>query len=136
MAVSIMPEEDLASFTDTLEWLGNPDHQFDSSLFGNVGCLVYQTHVPYPVGWTSLARRKEADAPFPYMLFFLASERLVVQTHLPLCTHDEDLDGAEVRIPERTFSTGAGSDLCQATCMVLPLRSAAASSTRRFRLFW
>ena len=136
MAVSIMPEEELASFTDTIEWVGNPDHQFDSSLFGDFGCLVYQTHVPYPVGWTSLARRKEADAPFPYMLFFLASERLVLQMHLPLCSHDEDLDGAEVRIPERTFSTGAGSDLRPATCMVLPLRSSAASNTRRFRLFW
>jgi len=136
MAVSIMPEADLASFTDTIEWIGNPDHQFDSSLFGDVGCLVYQTHVPYPAAWTSLSRRKEADAPFPYMIFFLASERLVVQTHLPLCTHDEDLDGTKVRIPERTFSTGEGADLRPATCMVLPLQSSAATRSRRFRLFW
>ena len=136
MALSIMPEEELASFTDTIEWVGNPDHQFDSSLFGDAGCLVYQTHVPYPAAWTSLCRRKQADSPFPYMLFFLASERLVVQTQLPLCTHDEDLDGAQIRIPERTFSTGVGADLRPATCMVLPLRSSASASTRRFRLFW
>lgn len=135
MAISIVPEDELASLNDTIEWVGNPDHQFDSSLFGGVGCLIYQTHVPFPTPWTSLARRKDPDAPLPYMLFFLGSSRLVIQTHLPLCTHDEDLDGAEFHIPERTFTTGSGSDLCSAACMVLPLRSAAAN-TRRFRLFW
>ena len=127
MAIAIMPEDELACFTDTIEWVGNPDHEFDSTLFGDVGCLVYQTHVPLPEAWTSLCRRKDPDAPFPYMLFFLASERLVLQMHLPLCSHDADLDGTEVRIPERTFSTGTGSDFRPATCMILPLRSAAAS---------
>ena len=120
MAIAIMPEEELACVTDTIEWLCNPDHDFDSTLFGGVGCLVYHTHVPFSVPWTSLCRRKDSDAPFPYMLFFLATERLVLQTHLPLCSHDEDLDGTEVGLPERIFSTGVGADLRPATCMVCP----------------
>jgi hypothetical protein len=136
MAISIMPEEELTYFTDTIEWVSNPNHEFDSFLLGDPRCLICQTHVPYPMGWTSLCMRKDVEAPFPYMLFFLASGRLALQTQLPLCTQDEDLDGTQIRLPERTFSTGVGSDLRPPTCMVLPLRSSANSSSRRFRLFW
>jgi hypothetical protein len=70
------------------------------------------------------------------MLFFLASERMVLQVQLPMCARDADLDGTDIEIPERSFSMGLGSDLRAATCMVLPLRSATAASTRRFRLYW
>jgi hypothetical protein len=136
MALLVLPKEELADFTDTLEWVGNPDHQFDSGLFGGVGCLAYQTHVPYAAGWVSLARRIDDDAPVPNTIFFLGAERLVLQIHLPLCARDEDLDGTEVRMPERSFSTGLGSDLRAGTCLVLPVKSADASKPRRFRLFW
>jgi hypothetical protein len=136
MAVSIMPESELSAFADTVEWVGNPDHEFDSGLFGGIGCLVYQLHVPHPGPWTSLTRRSDEDAPLPYMLFFLASDRVVLQLPLPLSSHDEDLDGTEVRMPERSFSSGLGSDLHPATCLALPLNSAAEPSrSRRFRLF-
>jgi hypothetical protein len=135
MALSIMPEDDLAGFTDTIEWVGNPDQAFDSNLFGGLVCLVYQVHIPYPRAWTALARRIDEQAPFPYVLFFLASERLVVQTHLPLGSHDEDLDGTEVRIPERSFSTGLGSDLRAGMCLSLPVRSSDPPKPRRIRLF-
>jgi hypothetical protein len=135
MALLIMPEADLAGFTDTIEWVGNPDQDFDSNLFGGLVCLVYQVHIPYPSPWTALARRTEEQAPFPCMLFFLASERLVVQTHLPLSTYDEDLDGTVVRIPERSFSTGLGSDLRAGMCLALPIRSSDPPRPRRIRLF-
>jgi hypothetical protein len=69
------------------------------------------------------------------MLFFLASERLVLQTHLPLSSYDEDLDGTEVRIPERSFSTGLGSDLRASMCLALPIRSSDPPKPRRIRLF-
>jgi hypothetical protein len=136
MALLILPREELADFTDTLEWVGNPDHELDRGLFGGACCLAYQTHVPNPDGWVGLARRVEDDAPYPSAVFFLAAERLVLQTNLPLCARDEDLDGTEVRMPERSFSTGLGSDLRASCCLVLPLKSAEASKPRRFRLFW
>jgi len=137
MALSLMPEQELSSFTDTIEWISNPDHAFDRSLFDSSGCLVYQAHVPYRAAWAGLSCRIEEDAPFPYMIFFLGAERLILQMHLPLCALDEDLDGTEVRIPQRSFSTGTGPDLKTSTCLVLPLKSAAdPSRTRRFRLLW
>ncbi len=137
MALSLMPEQELTSFTDTIEWVSNPDHAFDRNLFENAGSLVYQVHVPYSAAWVALSSRIEEDAPFPYMLFFLGADRLILQTHLPLCALDEDLDGTEVRMPQRSFSTGTGPDLKTSTCLVLPLKSAAEPTrSRRFRLFW
>ena len=68
-----------------------------------------------------LSCRTEKDAPFPYMLFFLGAERLILQVHLPLCALDEDLDGTEVHMPQRSFSTGTGPDLQTSTCLVLSL---------------
>ena len=137
MALSLMPEQELSSFTDTIEWVSNPDHAFDRSLFDAAGCLVYQAHVPYRAAWVGLSCRIEEDAPFPYMIFFLGAERLILQIHLPLCALDEDLDGTEVRMPQRSFSTGTGSDMKTSTAMVLPLKSAAdPARSRRFRLFW
>lgn len=136
MALSLMPEQELSSFTDTIEWVSNPDHGFDRALFNSAGCLVYQAHVPYGAAWASLSCRIENDAPFPYLLFFLGAERLILQVHLPLCALDEDLDGTEVRMPQRSFSTGAGPDLKTSTCLVLPLKAADdPARTRRFRLF-
>jgi hypothetical protein len=136
MAVSIMPEGELASCSDTIEWVGNSDHRLDSGLFGGMGCLVYQVHDPYPGPWTSLVRRTDQDAPIPYMLFFLASGRVVLQVHLPLCSRDQDLDGTEVIMPERSFSSGLGSNLRPATCLTLPLSGPAQPArSLRFRLF-
>jgi hypothetical protein len=136
MALLVLPRDELADFTDTLEWVGNPDHELDRGLFGGTCCLAYQTHVPSAQAWVSVARRVDDDAPYPSALFFLGAERLVLQIHLPLCARDEDLDGTEVRMPERSLSTGLGSDLRASTCLVLPLKSAEAAMPRRFRLFW
>jgi hypothetical protein len=135
-ALAITPEDQLSSFTDTIEWVSNPDHEFDSGLFGGTGCLLYHAHVPSPTGWVSLCSRLDDDAPFPYMLFFLALERVVLQVHLPLCSRDDDHDGSDVEMPERSFSTGVGSDLRPSTCLALPLKASDQAKPRRFRLFW
>ena len=100
-----------------------------------VACFITR-HVPFPTGWTSLCHRLDDDSPFPYMLFFLGLERVVLQVHLPLCSRDDDLDGSELEMPERSFSTGVGSDLRPSTCLVLPLKASDQAKPRRFRLFW
>lgn len=135
IAISIMPEHELAGMTDTIEWVSNPDQDFDSHLFGGLACLAYQVHVPFAAGWAALARRVGEEAPFPYMLFFLASERLILQAHLPLCSHDDDLDGTGLRQPARSFTTGRGSDLRASMCLALPIRSSEPPRQRRIRLF-
>ena len=44
-AVLIMPEPELAYFTDTIEWLNNPDHEYDAGLFAGTCCHVYDARV-------------------------------------------------------------------------------------------
>ena len=58
--------------------------------------------------WTSLARRTENNAPFPYMIYFLAQGGVVLQVQLPLCIRDQDLDGRLVQIPRRSFTSPDG----------------------------
>jgi hypothetical protein len=135
MAILLLPEPELASFADTIEWVANPDHDFDVGLFQGWACLVYQRHLASGAGWTGLARRIDDEAPFPYMLFFLAWGRLILQLHLPLCAQDDELDGSEVRVPYRSFSTGTGPDLRASKCQVLPVKPSDSPRQRRVRLF-
>ncbi|WP_165234519.1 DUF2934 domain-containing protein [Aquisphaera insulae] len=121
IALSMMPESELPSFNDTIEWIVNPDHEFDGGLFGGVSCVLYRTHASEDQPWASLARRSDRDAPYPYMLFFLGLGRTILQAFLPLCPRDEDHDGEGLRLPRRSFTTGSAGDLCAAQCVALPL---------------
>ncbi|MDR3621142.1 MAG: DUF2934 domain-containing protein [Paludisphaera borealis] len=136
MAILIAPARELGHFTDTLEWIGNPDHDFDSSLFEGTGCLVYRLHVPHAVPWVSLSRRTNADAPLPYAVFLLVSGRHVVEIALPLCSRDQDHEGAEgMKLPRRSFTTGHGHDMRSAACRLLPLERGDRPRKRGMRLF-
>jgi hypothetical protein len=135
MAILLLPEHELANFADMIEWVANPEHEFDGGLFQDSACLVYQTNITSGTGWTGLARRIEDEAPFPFMLFFLASGRLILQVHLPLCAQDDELDGSEVRVPYRSFSTGTGPELRASPCLVLPVKPSDSTRRQRVRLF-
>ena len=64
MAVSIMPKEELESFEDTIEWVANPDHEFDVSLMGGLGGYLHHIPAFSPIPWAARAkdRRRGADA--------------------------------------------------------------------------
>ncbi|MDG3006453.1 DUF2934 domain-containing protein [Paludisphaera mucosa] len=135
MAVAIMPARELQHFADTLEWVGNPDHDFDSSLFGGTGCLVYRTHAASEVPWVSLSRRTDPDAPLPYAVFVLVAGANVVEIAPPLCSRDQDQDEAVLRLPARSFTTGFGGDARSATRRLLPLERSERPRRRGMRLF-
>lgn len=135
MAVAIMPPKELQHFNDAVEWVGNPDHEFDSSLFAGSGCLVYRTHREHAVPWVSLSRRTDPDAPLPYAVFALVSGRTVVEIAPPLCARDQDLDQAALRPPGRSFTTGFGGDSRSATHRLLPLERTERPRRRGMRLF-
>ena len=48
---------------------------------------------------------RQNDAPFPYMIFFLAQGGVVLQVQLPLCIRDQDLDGRPVALLRRSFTS-------------------------------
>jgi hypothetical protein len=136
MAIQIAPARELGNFTDTLEWLSNPDHDFDSALFERTGCLVYHLHDAHAVPWVSLSRRTDPDAHLPYAVFLLVSGRLVVEIGLPLCSRDQDHDEAEgPPLPRRSFTTGHGHQMRSATSRLLPLERTERPRRRGMRLF-
>jgi hypothetical protein len=108
-ALLIMPETELAYFTDTLDWVNNPDHEYDGGLFAGTYCHVYHDPSPSDRSWISLARRTDDDAPFPYMVLFIAWDGLVLQISVPMSVRDEDLDGRGARLLERSLFGGEGS---------------------------
>ncbi len=120
-AILILPEEELPSVIDAIEWVSNPDHDCDDRLFGGTCCQVYSAPFLENLSGISLARRVEADAPLPALLYFLAHGGIVVQVPVPLCLHDQDLDGRAVDWPERVLAGGTGSDFQEARGRVLPL---------------
>jgi Protein of unknown function (DUF2934) len=120
-ALLIMPEVELAYCTDTLEWVSNPDHQYDGGLFAGTYCHVYRVPSPSAGSWISLARRVDDDAPFPYMVTFLSRGDIVVQIAVPMCVRDQDLDGRGARLPQRSLSRGEGPHFRVTDPTVLPL---------------
>jgi hypothetical protein len=123
-ALAIMPEAELPYFVDTLEWVSNPEPNRDGALLREQAtCVAYAADFQRDQSWTSLARRVEKQALFPYMIFFLAHGGIVLQVPVPLCIRDQDLDGRPVRIPCRSFSTGEGERFEQAQQFELPILS-------------
>lgn len=135
MAIAVMPSRELQHFADTIEWVGNPDHDFDGSLFSGTACLAYRTRHAYGVPWASLSRRTDADAPLPYAIFAMGWGRLVIEVAPPLCAKDQDHDGVALRPPGRSFTTGFGREMGAATRRVLPLEIVERPRRRGMRLF-
>jgi hypothetical protein len=121
MAVSVMPESELHHFSDTIEWISNPDHSRDDALLGDLGCHVYLTPVAVTSPFVALARRASAGAPWPYALFFLGTGRVVFQIHVPFCSRDEDVADGVVRGPVLSMSLGLGADHRASRCAFLPV---------------
>lgn len=123
IGISVMPESELYHFVDTCEWVANPDHALDAAAIDTLGlgCQAYLTPAPIPAGFVALARRVENDAPWPYMLLFLGTGRVVLQTHLPLCPRDEDLETSSPRGPELSMSLGQGHEHRASLAVFAPL---------------
>jgi hypothetical protein len=114
-ALTIMPESELRYFVDALEWVSNPDSDCDAPLLRQEAtCLVYSADFLRDQSWTSLARRVQNDAPFPYMIYFLAQGGVVLQVQVPLCIRDQDLDGRQAQVPRRSFTSPEGHPFEQA----------------------
>jgi hypothetical protein len=120
-ALLVIPEAELMYFPDTMEWLNNPDHDCDASLFAGTSCQVFDAPYSNHRAWISVARRLDDDAPLPYLICLVASGGIVVQVPLPLCLRDQDLDGRLVSLPEPPLSLGDSPTFGESRCVVLAL---------------
>ncbi len=121
IALAVLPAAELQHFGDTIEWVSNPDHVLDSALLDGLGFLAYETPVPVPSASVALARRVDDEEGLPYMIAFLApaDSRVVLQTHLPFCPRDEELDDAPTQGPRLSMSLGFGAGHRASDCTFL-----------------
>ena len=120
-AMLILPHREMPNFTDTLEWVINPDHDFDGGLFAGTSCHAYDASSPRQRPWISLARRIDDHAPLPYMICLVVRDGIAVQFPLPLCLRDQDLDGRSVEMPRIRAVAGGGAGTGESRGVVLNL---------------
>jgi hypothetical protein len=118
-ALLIMPPRELAYFPDTIEWVNNPDATCDAGLFAGLNCRIYAINASTDSLRVNLARRVNDDAAIPYMVFFLHEASTVIQVDLPLSLRDEDLDGASIESPERSWTGRGPSGIVESHCQRL-----------------
>jgi hypothetical protein len=99
MALACLPRSELATFEAAIEWVGNPDHDFDARAFGPLSCVLHLLAAPFPAPWATLSLRDDQQVPMPYALFHLGDGRAMLQVAVPLCGRDDDLDGQVLIVP-------------------------------------
>jgi len=135
MALAVTPSRELQHFSDTVERVGNPDHDFDGALFSGTAVFCYRTRHAYGTPWVSVSRRIDPDVALPYAVFALGWGRTVVEAAPPLCAKDQDFDDLALRPPGRSFTTGFGWEMAAAERRALPLEVVERPRRQRIRLF-
>ncbi|MDB5349801.1 MAG: hypothetical protein JWN86_1048 [Planctomycetota bacterium] len=100
LALSVMPVSDLEDHEDTVEWVSNPDHDFDLNVFRDLTCTVHVVPAAFPASWVALAKLKDDREAWPSMLFFLGTSHVVFQILVPLGQRDSDHDGVPITVPD------------------------------------
>ena len=99
MALACLPTSELSAFEDAIEWINNPEHDFDALAFGPLTSDIHIFDEPFPTPRATLSFRNDDDSPMPFALFHLADGRGLFQIAVPLCGRDEDLDGHATIVP-------------------------------------
>jgi hypothetical protein len=118
-ALFVMPMSELDYCSDTLEWVSNPDFEYDGNVLTGSFCRVYFVPSLSGAGWINLSRRVDDEAAMPYLLVFVGWRRIVIQVPIPLCIRDQDLDGKDVRVPERSPALGPVPEFQQTGLVVV-----------------
>lgn len=94
MALTIMPEEDIDRFQDTLLWLRG------SKSCGKGFTLVVRMYrEKFPFISCMVFKRKDQDRSVPAYLFGIAYSNFFLQIAIPLCKDDKDKQGKELTMP-------------------------------------
>lgn len=90
MALSIMPEEEMGHFGQTLQWLMS-----EKNTLPNLYMIVrlYESLLPFHGRCMVYKRNNEHTENVPCYLFGLAYYNIFIQIYLPLCNDDKNLYG-------------------------------------------
>lgn len=101
MALTIMEEEELIHFTDTMEWINEDQHDDSKFNISNLKCIYSFTPGPLPHDFTTCTLFKRKDNYIdnvPYMIFLLAYGNYTFQIYLPMTGKDSG-KGSLISIP-------------------------------------
>lgn len=99
MALTIMPEGELADYKATLEWINEEQHQESPQDLKNLVVLmsIADGVKPFPFVSCMLFKRKENHRDnVPNMMFMLAYGNFVFQIYIPMCAQDAQLAGTQI----------------------------------------
>lgn len=96
IGLSLMPDEEMPSFSDALAWIRNPHHGEEFELLAPVSHAFCAG--PAPSGWLSAAvlRRKSTSGNVPYAFLILEYANEMFQVMLPCPAHDSGLAGGSL----------------------------------------
>jgi hypothetical protein len=134
LALSVMPLDQLDEFEETIDWIGNPDHDFDLSVFRGMACVIHQVPTSFPASWSALAQRMDDGEAWPSMLFFLGLKSVILQIAVPMGRLDDELEIPASSLPDVLPPIPFGLGFDPITRLVLPItsqsRAAALRATR------
>jgi len=94
MAMTLMPDEELINFEDTLSWINEEDHK--TSIFSFKHLWLLHGNVQTTERFTGISallvkRRENTDRTQPFMMFRLTYGTSIFQIPLPLSKEDESI---------------------------------------------
>lgn len=100
MALSIMPEEEMTNFKDTICWLNIENTDEDKIITDSFVCFYSFTPGPHPFPWITavLLKRKQDDLIMPYMSFFIAFSNYTFQIFLPFSQKDTHILNKKIKL--------------------------------------
>ncbi|MES2238809.1 MAG: HNH endonuclease [Bacteroidota bacterium] len=112
MALTIIDEDELVNYENTLEWINEEEHENSRFKVSNLKCFYSFTPGPLPHNFTTcvLFKRKENNIDnVPYMIFLLAYGNYTFQIYVPLSKKDSgDIEFTAIPNPfdfENEFGT-------------------------------
>jgi hypothetical protein len=98
MALAIIPEQELCNFRHTLDWLNIRNPEDDTLKTSMLLCLRSRSPASLRAIDALLLRRRDPNAPVPYVTFFIAFYNFSFQIFLPLSHKDQHLMGQDLQI--------------------------------------
>lgn len=100
MALSIMPEEEMINFRDTVSWLNIENAEDDKINTDSFVCFHSFTPGGHPFPWITavLLKRKRDDLLLPYMSFFIAFSNYTFQIFLPFSAKDDHILNKKIQL--------------------------------------
>ncbi|MGS0747371.1 hypothetical protein [Halpernia sp. GG3] len=100
MALSIMDEDEIVYFRNTIKWITESDHSKSDYQIGNLKAIftfITSKKSTHTVCFL-LKRRENINKNIPYMLFFISYSNFNFQIHIPICERDKHLFNKNVTI--------------------------------------